>query len=157
MYGLIVENLLGYLRTHFHPHRYDEILNSSKLPFNDPPDLFQVRSNQETQNVDTTFNLLIFQKVYPEGVIPRVGKKARYVNSVGFKGFRQDFPPSSSIHLQLSEKEIFEGMGVYFVTFYKKLGYRYLRESILSKVSNNWQNISGRRWPGWGVTFASSY
>ncbi len=30
----------------------------------------------------------------------------------------------------MSEKEIFEGMGVYFVTFYKKLGYRYILKGI---------------------------
>ncbi len=65
MYGLIVENVLGYLRTHYHPHRYEEIKASAKLNFDDPIDLF---------------------KVYPEGVIPRIGKKA-------------------SMHLQVTQKK----------------------------------------------------
>ena len=32
MYGLIVENVLGYIRTHYHPKRYEEIIESVKLP-----------------------------------------------------------------------------------------------------------------------------
>jgi len=55
MYGLIVENVLGYLRAHFHPKRYEEIKAAAKLPFEDPVDIL---------------------KVYPEGIIPRIGKKA---------------------------------------------------------------------------------
>ena len=55
MYGVIVENMLGYLRSHYHPHRYEEIKVSAKLPFDDPIDLF---------------------RVYPEGAIQKIGKKA---------------------------------------------------------------------------------
>jgi len=55
MYGLIIENVLGYLRAHYHPKRLEEIKASAKLPFQEPVDIL---------------------KVYPEGVIPRIGKKA---------------------------------------------------------------------------------
>ena len=33
MYGLLLENLLSYLRTHYHPKSYDEILEAAKIPF----------------------------------------------------------------------------------------------------------------------------
>lgn len=90
MYGLIIENVLGYLRSHFHPMRYQEIHRLSKLPFEDKPDI---------------------EKVYSDGIIPKIGKKASQV-------------------LQISEPEIFEGVGVYFVTVTSALGLRQTLTSI---------------------------
>ncbi len=98
MYGLIIENVLGYLRSHFHPMRFDEIVRLSKLPFEDgKPDI---------------------EKVYPDGIIPKIGKKASQV-------------------LQVSEPEIFEGVGVYFVTVTTGLGLR----NTLTAIGRNFRDF----------------
>ena len=61
MYGLIIENVLGYLRSHFHAKRYEEIVRLSKLPFDGAPDI---------------------ERVYPEGIVAKLGKKAVQVLQV---------------------------------------------------------------------------
>lgn len=68
MYGLIIENVLGYLRANFHPKMVEDIIQAAKLPF-------------ERAEID---------KVYPEGYIPKIGKKA-------------------SLLLSTPEQDIFEG------------------------------------------------
>ncbi|XP_059085303.1 soluble guanylate cyclase 88E-like [Tigriopus californicus] len=88
MYGLIIENVLGYLRANFHPKMVEDIILSAKLPF-------------ERAEID---------KVYPEGYIPKIGKKA-------------------SLLLSTPEQDIFEGVGVYFVNVAEQLGYR---QTVLS-------------------------
>ena len=61
MYGLLIENVLGYIRAHYHPKRYEEVVEMSKLPFSGPVDI----AGQ-----------------YHEGIVSRVAKKACLVLQV---------------------------------------------------------------------------
>jgi F420-0:gamma-glutamyl ligase-like protein len=100
MYGLIIENVLGYLRSHFHPKRYQEIKTLAKFPFEEV---------HKITHVIFIFRLIPYfrskvdiDKLYPEGHIAKLVKKASQV-------------------LQITEQEILEGVGVYFVTITKHL------------------------------------
>lgn len=57
MYGLIIENVLGYLRSHFHPKRYEEVKKVAKFPYDEASHiLIVVNKNISTffkkQNID---------------------------------------------------------------------------------------------------------
>ena len=82
MYGLVLENILGYLRVSFNTKSNQQIIAATKLPF----------------------ATAVVGQTYPEGMASKLGKKACAV-------------------LGLSEHELYEAVGVYFMSIAEQQGY----------------------------------
>ncbi|XP_050308159.1 soluble guanylate cyclase 88E isoform X2 [Anthonomus grandis grandis] len=82
MYGLIIENMAEYIKATYGEDKWEEIRRSAGV---DQP----------------SFST---HQVYPEGLIPRLSKKAVQI-------------------LKVSEKEFFDQMGVFFIGFVSQYGY----------------------------------
>ncbi|KAJ3631454.1 hypothetical protein MTP99_012583 [Tenebrio molitor] len=82
MYGLILENMSEYIKQTYGEEKWEEIRRAAAV---DQP----------------SFST---HQVYPEGLIPRLSKKAVQI-------------------LKVSEKDFFEQMGVFFISFVSQYGY----------------------------------
>ncbi|CAG9761982.1 unnamed protein product [Ceutorhynchus assimilis] len=82
MYGLIIENMTEYIKATYGEEKWEEIRRAAGV---DQP----------------SFST---HQVYPEGLIPRLSKKAVQI-------------------LKVSEKEFFDQMGVFFIGFVSQYGY----------------------------------
>ncbi|XP_030763662.1 soluble guanylate cyclase 88E [Sitophilus oryzae] len=82
MYGLIIENMSEYIKQTYGEDKWEEIRRAAGV---------------EQPSFST-------HQVYPEGLIPRLSKKAVQI-------------------LQITEKEFFDKMGVFFISFVSQYGY----------------------------------